>query len=129
MKSILIQTIERNPDVLWDVLDCGRFDGTQGNSSGPSQDPSPPAPSSPSWCTCSNCREMPQEDEKVCCGKLPDYCLSNIPVSIVFISFCSIQNPVTCFDIFWSSSMRCHQIGARLDAPQNVLSDRLIHTL
>ena len=36
----------------------------------PSKDPLPSIPnSSPSWCICTNCREMLQEDEWVCCGK------------------------------------------------------------
>ncbi|XP_052696150.1 uncharacterized protein LOC128174701 [Crassostrea angulata] len=33
----------------------------------------------PSWCICSNCREMPSEREKVCCNKPSQSCISRLP--------------------------------------------------
>lgn len=31
------------------------------------------------WCTCSFCRDMPTEVEKLCCGMTPDTCISILP--------------------------------------------------
>ena len=37
----------------------------------PTQAPKPPSGPAPSWCTCGRCREMPNPEERVCCGQLP----------------------------------------------------------
>ena len=43
-----------------------------------------PAPEvqSPEWCSCRNCRQMPTERERQCCGQQPTYCISRLEASI-----------------------------------------------
>ena len=93
VRTILLATVEKSPDVLWDILNCGQFDGQQQQPDEPQLSTMPPeSPSSgpsssqgPSWCVCGNCVEMPTAEERVCCGKAPDYCLSTLPVFILYI--------------------------------------------
>ena len=93
LRTILLATVEKTPDVLWDILDCGQFDGQRqetvethlSEESCPPGSPSPdPRSQFPSWCVCGNCEEMPTEEERVCCGKEPNYCLSTLPVFSLF---------------------------------------------
>lgn len=88
MRTILVATVEKNPDILWDLLDSGHFDGhlpeNQQQSVHEESQPPEPGPSShsqqPPWCVCGNCREMPTQEERLCCGKAPEFCITGLPV-------------------------------------------------
>ncbi|XP_060576426.1 P2X purinoceptor 7-like, partial [Ruditapes philippinarum] len=68
IKKLVIQLIKREPGLLFDLLED---DGTP-----PPQPPHPAASNIPSWCRCLNCREMPTELERKCCGCKPENCVS-----------------------------------------------------
>ena len=88
MRTILVATVEKNPDILWDILDSGHFDGhppeNQKECVHEESEQPEPGPSStsqqPSWCVCGNCREMPTQEERLCCGKTPEYCITRLLV-------------------------------------------------
>lgn len=57
---------------MFDILEAGsRTRVQQGYHPSPDQ-------GSPNWCSCRNCREMPTEAERLCCGQLPENCFSRI---------------------------------------------------
>ncbi|XP_078701711.1 uncharacterized protein LOC144927847 [Branchiostoma floridae x Branchiostoma belcheri] len=37
------------------------------------------------WCTCHHCREMPTDQERICCGGGPDSCVSTLPDMDLYI--------------------------------------------
>ena len=65
-----MELMEVQPHVVFHVLDKAHE----------KQIPTSPKPSStsPNWCTCGNCREMPTENERKCCEKLPQNCWSTL---------------------------------------------------
>jgi hypothetical protein len=75
-KETLCQVVERQPGLIFDILD--RVASGQGQ---PGYHPQPGS-SAPQWCYCSHCREMPTVAERVCCGYLPEHCLSLLPVNV-----------------------------------------------
>nr|XP_055049182.1 P2X purinoceptor 7-like [Misgurnus anguillicaudatus] len=44
-----------------------------------------PLSSQLAWCVCSNCRDMPSDLERKCCGQQQEYCISNLPHMEVYI--------------------------------------------
>lgn len=62
--------LERQPGLVFDILALHQ------NRTGPP--PSAGVPGVP-WCTCGNCREMPTDRERRCCGQDPIYCIGNLP--------------------------------------------------
>lgn len=74
-KELLFEAASKQPALLMDF-----FHAADGHYS----PPRPPAPSgnAPIWCTCSHCREMPTDLERLCCGKIPERCLAMKPVCI-----------------------------------------------
>lgn len=65
--ALLQSVLDRLPGLLFDLL--ALQDNTQ----------LPPLASNIHWCVCSNCREMPTDIERLCCGQPPDQCLSRVP--------------------------------------------------
>ena len=49
--------------------------------------PDPSSSTSPDWCKCGKCCEMPTDQERKCCGYIPANCLSEHPFSIDFANF------------------------------------------
>ena len=76
-KETLYQALERKPGIVFDILD---------RISGPGGYHPQPGETTPQWCCCTHCREMPSMVERVCCGYIPEYCISTSPV-IHFSSF------------------------------------------
>ena len=74
LKEVLEKVAEYQPALVMTLLETG--DARQGYHPEPSD-------SSPEWCKCSNCREMPTDAEKKCCGYTPSNCLSKDPVTIL----------------------------------------------
>jgi hypothetical protein len=79
-KEVLLEVVEKQPGIIFDILDV------VGNPGGYHPQPGQTAPQ---WCVCGNCREMPSADERVCCGYIPQHCISLSPVRIFF----SFVNP------------------------------------
>lgn len=59
--------LDRLPGLLFDVL------ALQDNPQ------TPPVAGRMHWCVCSNCRDMPTDTERLCCGQPPDHCISKLP--------------------------------------------------
>uniref|UniRef100_A0A8W8M7A3 P2X purinoreceptor 7 intracellular domain-containing protein n=1 Tax=Magallana gigas TaxID=29159 RepID=A0A8W8M7A3_MAGGI len=38
-----------------------------------------PTDQTPSWCSCLRCRDMPTQAERICCGRPPNQCQSQLP--------------------------------------------------
>ena len=73
VRTILLATVEKSPDVLWDVLDCGQFDGKQQQQNESQLSTMPPkstssGPSSsqgPSWCVWQLCGDANRRSESL----------------------------------------------------------------
>lgn len=76
MRETLFETVEKQPSMMYDILDQRSRQAQQ-----PEQPSPPPNESHLDWCSCSFCRDMPTEEEKLCCGKLPNECTSRLAVS------------------------------------------------
>ncbi|KAK3589267.1 hypothetical protein CHS0354_008331 [Potamilus streckersoni] len=63
---------QKHPNMVFEVLNCS---STEQQGCHPR-----PGGESPSWCICSNCREMPNDEEKYCCKQIPPNCYSRLPV-------------------------------------------------
>ncbi|KAK3589268.1 hypothetical protein CHS0354_008331 [Potamilus streckersoni] len=62
---------QKHPNMVFEVLNCS---STEQQGCHPR-----PGGESPSWCICSNCREMPNDEEKYCCKQIPPNCYSRLP--------------------------------------------------
>lgn len=71
-KDLIMKMIDNQPGLLFHLLEDG--------SSGAGYHPKPSS-NRPKWCSCDNCRPMPKQEEEICCGKVPQDCISNLPVS------------------------------------------------
>nr|XP_022297957.1 P2X purinoceptor 7-like isoform X1 [Crassostrea virginica] len=68
-QDILVQIATQSASVILDIME----------QSNPSPEQPQPMPGVPAWCTCSRCRDMPTEEEKVCCGRSPEHCTTLLP--------------------------------------------------
>ncbi|VDI55792.1 Hypothetical predicted protein [Mytilus galloprovincialis] len=85
MKFAIMATYREQPSFLFRVLEAVNQEFTASETT-PEPDPEPtPTPSVgiPTWCRCSNCREMPSEVEKRCCNQIPQNCHSTLHVSTI----------------------------------------------
>ena len=72
LRSQFLLVLERQPGLLFDIIPL--LQGSQ------SQDIPADQPPPPNWCTCTNCKEMPTDVERKCCGANgPQYCVSTLP--------------------------------------------------
>lgn len=75
-RSFTSEILEYQPGLVFDVLQRWR-----NRHGAPSPAGSPVVP----WCSCGNCREMPTDREKQCCGQDPQNCFSTLRH---FLQFC-----------------------------------------
>ncbi|KAK3582642.1 hypothetical protein CHS0354_001688 [Potamilus streckersoni] len=68
--NILAQICQKHPNMVFEVLNCSSVE-QQGYHPRPGE--------SPSWRICSNCREMPTDEEKQCCKQILPNCYSKLP--------------------------------------------------
>ena len=78
-KELLKSVADKVPSLILDIMD--RISRDDEPSS-----PDPEEGSWPDWCICQNCREMPSDASRVCCGMRPDLCTSCIPVRTLRMS-------------------------------------------
>ena len=71
-RSLLSELAVRMPGLVHDILDILHEEPL------PASHYTSVAP----WCKCGNCREMPTQTERVCCGMKPQHCLKDRPVSV-----------------------------------------------
>jgi hypothetical protein len=77
-KELLFRTGEKHPSLLIDIIDQA---APQGGSH-----PLPDG-AAPSWCICLKCRDMPTQEERICCGRPPNQCKSQLPVRFFSSSY------------------------------------------
>ena len=73
MKTLMLKVVSYQPALVMSLLEKGDGRGYHPSASS----------TSPSWCKCNNCREMPTEDERKCCGYIPKNCVSLEPVRFI----------------------------------------------
>lgn len=76
LRELAVQMVDAYPSIMHNLLEpVGRQPGSGYH---------PPSGSAcPSWCICGHCREMPSQEERVCCGMNP-VCISTVPVGATF---------------------------------------------
>jgi hypothetical protein len=70
LREVLKGVLQKTPGILFDVMEP---EGGRHN---------PPPNADLDWCTCSNCTQMPSVAERVCCGHVPESCVTTWPVSV-----------------------------------------------
>ena len=73
-KEMLKKVARRHPSPILDIIEA-RPQQPGGYH------PAPDSSTLPDWCSCNRCRDMPTPEERLCCGQLPDSCVSQLPVS------------------------------------------------
>lgn len=80
-KDLLLKAGKKHPSLFMELIETVPHGGYH---------PQPGA-TSPNWCSCMKCREMPTAVERVCCGRPPNRCQSDLPV-IFFSELNSIRH-------------------------------------
>ena len=73
VRGVLAEAVEKNPDLFFEIIER--------RNRPESPEPQPASSRSLHWCSCTFCRDMPTDVEKVCCGKQRDLCISRLAVS------------------------------------------------
>ena len=81
MREILHEAAERDPQLLFDIIE--RRDKRLRERT---PEPQPSRTNMPDWCICTFCRDMPTEEERVCCGKQPELCISRLAVCSLHVN-------------------------------------------
>lgn len=68
-KDLLLKAGKKHPSLFMELIESVPHGGYH---------PQPGA-TSPNWCSCMKCREMPTAVERVCCGRPPNSCQSDLP--------------------------------------------------
>lgn len=80
-KDLLLKAGKKHPSLFMELIETVPHGGYH---------PQPGA-TSPNWCSCMKCREMPTAVERVCCGRPPNSCQSDLLV-IFFSELNSIRH-------------------------------------
>lgn len=95
LRELALGMVSAHPGLIFDLLHPVQRQPDQGFHPSPSSSP-------PEWCVCSNCRQMPTLEERVCCARQPINCIAKLPVSVRFCSqnhilslFCKNKNVET----------------------------------
>ena len=75
VRSLLFKACERDPSFALEIVNESSTMVRRGGFHPQPED------GVPSWCVCTKCREMPTDQEKVCCGQVQANCFSTLPVS------------------------------------------------
>ncbi|XP_077862827.1 P2X purinoceptor 7-like, partial [Saccoglossus kowalevskii] len=69
--KILMQMVDNQPSLVFNLVEerSAQLEGYHPSSS----------TNNPEWCICRNCRQMPTQAERRCCGRLPESCISGLP--------------------------------------------------
>jgi len=73
VRQVLADVVDKQPGLLFDLLDYSAIAGAGYHPSTNAQ--------TPSWCVYCHCREMRTDMESVCCGYKQEHCVSQLPVS------------------------------------------------
>lgn len=77
-KDLLLKAGKKHPSLFKELIERVPHGGSH---------PQPGA-TSPNWCSCMKCREMPTEVQRVCCGcPPPNSCQSDLPVIFLSVKF------------------------------------------
>ena len=89
LKQLVMKLADIQPGLTLDLIQETNSQAVEEEQQQPQGDPLPsspehnPQPQNPDWCICTNCRDMPDAIENVCCGNQRDYCVSRAGVSIL----------------------------------------------
>ena len=72
MEALLLRVCNANPSLMLELFEGEVVEGAGYHPPG--------GGSAPDWCVCGRCRQMPTEQERVCCRKAPAHCTSALPV-------------------------------------------------
>ena len=82
VRDLLLRTVEKEPSLMFEVLTSRQTEQVASTSDEPGGSVPAGGDDQP-WCSCSFCREMPQPEENLCCGKQPESCLSRLAVNLI----------------------------------------------
>ncbi|KAL4233945.1 hypothetical protein ACF0H5_005600 [Mactra antiquata] len=78
LEDLCLQMVSSHPELVFNIL---KSDTSQSGGFHP-----PSGGNIPDWCLFNCCRQMPKDEEKVCCGYKD--CISLLPVSILHLTAC-----------------------------------------
>lgn len=70
-KELLLKAGEKHPSLFMQIID--------GHHAPHGGFHPQPTDQTPSWCSCLRCRDMPTQAERICCGRPPNQCQSQLP--------------------------------------------------
>ena len=80
VRDLLLRTVEKEPSLMLEVINPRQIEQVASTSDEPRG--SEPTGDDIPWCYCSFCREMPQPEENLCCGKQPGSSISRLAINL-----------------------------------------------
>lgn len=100
-KELLLKAGEKHPSLFMQIID--------GHHAPHGGFHPQPTDQTPSWCSCLRCRDMPTQAERICCGRPPNQCQSQLPVSLCTFIYILIYINFL-FQIRWELQIIGHKI-------------------